>query len=369
MTKISQIIARLQSFCMGLILSTALLLCLQNSAFANYYYTPIDGDKQAVVVYTYFQIDEDAFPDASLSFETFSRHIDLIKSENLNVISLDDIEDHYKRKNKNNTPSIALTFDTGHNSIMADAVPLLLKEKIPFTIFISPGEIDQGLPYLIQWNELKKLARNPLVTIGIHNANYKYSDAYENQTAFEQSVLSAITRYKEVLGTTPKLYAYPYGDQDAALAELLRKNGIEYAFGLQSGVLYKDCPAYNVPRFTMTDNIGSAQRFVDTAFNLPLPTFDSIPEDTVLERTPDSFSFSIPKNLQDHISSLQCFHSGLGRIDTEIIGDERVHIPVANLGELSGRTRVNCTINAGYDEAIDRQRWRWHGILLRVTQP
>ena len=127
MTKISQIIARLQSFCMGLILSAALLLCLQNSALANYDYTPIDGDKQAVVVYTYFQIDEDAFPDASLSFETFSRHIDLIKSENLNVISLDDIEDQYKRKSENNTPSIALTFDTGHNSIMSDAVPLLLK--------------------------------------------------------------------------------------------------------------------------------------------------------------------------------------------------------------------------------------------------
>ncbi len=362
--------ARIYIHRIGLIVLCAALCVVstQRPAAANLDYVPIDVDQHATVAYSYFQIDEDAYPDASLNFESFSRHVEIIKNEEFNVVSLQDLDEDKSRKKRNASPNIAITFDTGHRSILDQAVPLLLKEKIPFAIFITPREIDQGLPYLIQWSELKKLARNPLVTIGIHNAEYKNISSYNDRSALEQSILSAISRYREVFGTSPLYYAYPYGDHDSNIAKLLRAQGIKHAFGLHSGVIYKESAPYNLPRFTMTDNYGSGQRFVDTAYNLPFPTFDPIPENTVLSTTPDSLSFSIPKAIQGSVSSLQCFHSGLGRIETEVIGEERVHIPLGELGELSGRVRVNCTINAGYDEDAERQRWRWHGILLRVNE-
>ncbi len=338
------------------------------SAHANTDYTPIEPDQSAIVAYSYFQIDDDAFPDMSLSFETFQQHIETIKNENFSVISLKDLKGYTKPKSQS-APSIIISFETGHKSILDKAVPLLIKEKLPFTIFISPNEIDQGQPYVIPWHELKKLERNPLVTIGVHSATYKAMQDYKDRADLDYAVSSAITRYKEVFNHAPLFYAYPYGDHDTTLAATLKQGGITYAFGLQSGVIHGASPAYYLPRFTMTDNLGSNQRFIDTAYNLPLPYFDMIPQDTVLASAPTSISFSVPQALHDKIDSLQCFHSGIGKIPTDIIGKERIHIALPENTETSGRLRVNCTINAGYDEIAERQRWRWHGILHRINMP
>lgn len=345
---------------------TLLLLVLSPPAFANTDYSPIENDQSAIVAYSYFQIDDDAFPDMSLNFDTFQQHIETIKNENFKVISLKELKGYTKPKSQS-APSIAITFETGHKSILNKAVPLLLKEKLPFTIFISPAEIDQGQPYVIPWSELKKLNRNPLVTIGIHSATYKTMQDYKSRDDINHAVISAITRYKEVFNHAPALYAYPYGDHDTLLADVLKQNKIEFGFGLQSGVIHGASPQFYLPRFTMTDNFGSNQRFIDTAYNLPLPYFDMIPQDTVLPDAPTSLSFSVPSILHDKLGSLQCFHSGIGKISTDILGDERVHIALPENTTSSGRLRVNCTINAGYDEVAERQRWRWHGILHRIN--
>jgi peptidoglycan/xylan/chitin deacetylase (PgdA/CDA1 family) len=339
---------------------------LSPAALANKDYAALEYDQSAIVAYSYFQIDDDAFPDMSLNFDTFQQHIETIKNENFTVVSLKDLKGYTKQK-KQSAPSIAITFETGHKSILNKAIPLLLKEKLPFTIFISPAEIDQGQPYVIPWGELKKLKRNPLVTIGIHSATYKTMQAYKSRDDINHAVTSAITRYKEVFNHAPALYAYPYGDHDTALADTLKKNNIAFGFGLQSGVIHTASPQYHLPRFTMTDNFGSNQRFIDTAYNLPFPYFDMIPQDTVLPDAPTSLSFSVPSILSNSLNSLQCFHSGIGKISTDILGDERVHIVLPESTTSSGRLRVNCTINAGYDEIAERQRWRWHGILHRIN--
>ena len=41
---------------------------------------------------------------------------------------------------------LVLTFEGAHRSVLDNAIPRLLKARIPFTIFISPGRIDAGSP-------------------------------------------------------------------------------------------------------------------------------------------------------------------------------------------------------------------------------
>ncbi len=336
-------------------------------------YHPIKQDNSAVVAYSYFQIDEDAYPDMSLRFDTFRQHVETIKNENFLALSPDDLFAEpsttplsEKSGDDVNRQSILITFETGHQSIMAEAVPLLLKQKIPFTIFISPAEIDQKQPYIINWADLKKLRKNPLVSIGVHSASYKSLADYSDQGAAEQAVLSALSRYKEIFGEAPLYYAYPYGDYNTKIESLLKNNGIKGAFGLHSGVIYAQSEPLRLPRFTMSDNLGGNQRFIDTAYNLPLPHFDSIPQSSFLTEVPTSLSFSVPSALRNNLKTLQCFHSGIGQIEIEKIGEDRIQIPLPDLGADTGRLRINCTINAGYDEKTDRQRWRWHGMLNRI---
>jgi peptidoglycan/xylan/chitin deacetylase (PgdA/CDA1 family) len=336
-------------------------------------YRSIEQDSSAVVAYSYFQIDEDAYPDMSLRFDTFRQHIETVENEDFLALSPDDLFSE-----KGDTPkahksaadldrqSILISFETGHKSIMAEAVPLLLKKRIPFTVFISPAEIDQKQPYIINWANLKKLRKNPLVTIGLHSASYKSLADYPDQTTAQQAVLSALSRYKEVFGEAPLYYAYPYGDYDTHIEAVLKKNGIKGAFGLHSGAIYAQSEPLKMPRFTMTDNLGSNQRFIDTAYNLPLPHFDMMPQSSFLTQAPASLSFSVPSNLKQGLKTLQCFHSGIGQIDIEKLGELRIQIPLPDIGTHTGRLRINCTINAGYDEQTDRQRWRWHGMLNRI---
>lgn len=358
---------RLRPFSLSMFIAlwTALFMCLAAStSMASSDYQPIEADKGKAISYVYFQIGEDAYPEGSLNFNTFTQHIETIETEGFHVTAPKDLFNTDKKA----APSLMLSFDTGHKSILTDAIPLLLERELPFTIFISPSEIDQKLPYVINWDQLRKLQRNDLVTIGIHSSIYKKMDTIHNRQAVETNIVSAIARYKEKLGAAPLYFAYPYGDHDEELEQFLKRNGIQAAFGLHSGVIHSKSNRYLLPRFTMTDNIGSNQRFLEAAYNLPLPQHDQIPKNTILEQAPNSISFSISKDLDKDLGSLLCFHSEIGKIKPEIIGTNRVHITLPETISESERVRINCTINAGYDEEFERQRWRWHGILHRITQ-
>lgn len=336
--------------------------------------TPVMAQKQAeidslsAVIFTYHHIGDDLMPSANLTKEQFEAHIAEIKSGGYHVLRLPDIVENLKAQAALPDPAIGISFDGAHRNTLNYAAPLLLKAGIPFTIFITTDAVDAQSGDTLSWDELRKLARQDLVTIALHPASY---DRLHNKDDGEISrqINKAIVRYREQLDREPLLFAYPYGEVSLKYRDVIERLGFKAAFGQQSGVAHSGADMFMLPRFSMTEPYGNIERFRLTALALPLPVSDISPRDPyITDQGKLDIGFTVDESFASNIKSLSCFASTAEKANLQIVGKNRVEIRLEKSFE-DERGRINCTMPGPIDEATDQPRWRWFGLMLTIAVP
>lgn len=329
----------------------------------------IPQDQQSAVIFTYHHIGDDLNPSANLPREKFAYHLEELKSGNYHVLSLGEIINDLKTGNKIPDPAVAVTFDGGHKATIDYAAPLLLKHGFPFTIFISTDALDNPARGSLTWDDVRKLARNNLVTIGLHPASYQR--LYDKDKAeISRQLNKALSRYREELGREAEFFAYPFGEASAEYSALVERQGFKAAFGQQSGVAYAGADLFMLPRFSMTGSYGDLDRFQLTALALPLPVQDVSPRDPYIHDTTPEIGFTVDPALKNQIKAMSCFSSAAEKANLQIIAGNRVEIRLEKPFE-DERGRINCTMPGPMDETREQPRWRWFGMMLTmpVTYP
>lgn len=324
----------------------------------------IAADKSAAVIFAYQRVGEDALPHGSISADRFISHIDELKTEGYEVLSIPDIIDALREGRPLPHKAIGITFEGAYNSTRINAFKRLDEAKIPYTVFFNSDLADQQAAGHMGWNEIKALSKNKLVTLGILPSAYVHMpDLTPAQNA--ALINKAVARYKEELGETPAFFAYPYGEYSAVIRKDMENYSFRAAFGQQSGVAHAKSDFLALPRFTMTDAYGDLDRFLLTANALPLPVTDMMPENMVVSAVspekPVIVGFTVTPEISD-LSKLSCFVSGSGKTDLTRLGN-RVEIRLTE-AFVDRNTRINCTIP---DETVipgEPQSWRWLGMQL-----
>jgi peptidoglycan/xylan/chitin deacetylase (PgdA/CDA1 family) len=319
-------------------------------------------DRHSAVIFVYHSIGDDDDLTANISAAQFQNHIKELQGGGYTILPLTKIVDDLKNESPLPPHTVALSFDGGHKSIMAAAVPLLLKENIPFTVFIAPGQLDQNLPDYINWDDAKQLAKNKLVTIGMHPDDYKRLSALP-PTEIAREVNTAKARFREQLGVEPTLFAYPFGEYSIAYRSIVEQNGFTAAFGQQSGVAWSGSDIFALPRFSMTESYGDIDRFRMIADALPLPVTGVEPQDPRLTTASPAIGFTVDPRLKRQLRRLACFVSDQERPTVHIIGDSRVELRMKQ-PLTAVRVRINCTLPVPPAPGDDTPRWRWFGLLL-----
>lgn len=333
------------------------LLCALCAAPSYAKAESIPEDKHAAVILAYHRIGEENYPSSNLRIEDFKAHLSEIEYGDYNVMALPDIMTALKEKRTLPEKTIAITFEGGYQSAYKNAMPLLIEKQIPFTVFYSASNIGADFEQYISWRDIRYLARHERVSFGILPDIYArirdFSDA-ENKRLFNNAVLA----YRKNFRKEPKLFSYPFGEYTLEYKEWIATQGLDAAFGLQSGVAYADMDFFNVPRFTMTEGFGDIERFRTVASALPIPAYDIEPEQHILTTPEPLFGFSVPEHEIMLLKDIQCFISGQGSANISAIGTNRIEIrPPMPLED--ERVRINCTLNSGTKEM---PQWRWFGM-------
>ncbi len=350
------------AFCLPVIIAVAAMVLLTSSTARAQ--TPLPADEQSAVIFTYHHIDDDLATSANLDKEHFEAQIAEMKSRNYHVLPLPKIVEALKAGEKLPDPAIAITFDGSDSNTLAYATPLLLKAGLPFTVFVATDLADAGSSQYPNWNELRKLARNSLVTIGLHPASYQ--KLYDKDPAeIRRQLNKAVARYREELNAEPTLFAYPFGEYSAAYKQIVERQGFKAAFGQQSGVAYAGADMFTLPRFSMTEPYGSIERFRLTALALPLPATDVSPRDPYVQDGGPEIGFTIDPALKNQIKAMSCFSSTSEKAKLQVLGGNRVEIRLEKPFE-DERGRINCTMPGPIDEASEQPRWRWFGMMLTI---
>lgn len=330
----------------------------------------LDVDKSSAVIVAYHRVGEDAHPETNLRTDQFISHLEEIRSGTYTVMALPDILSALGDSKTELPPrTIAITFEAGYRSAYENAMPLLLEAGLPFTVFYASDYADADSAQHLGWRELRDLADNPLVTIGLHTAAYDRHYT-KDKAEIRRQINKAISRHREEIGqeaNAPLLFAYPFGEYSGDYADIVASLGMT-GFGLQSGALYPGADMTALPRFPMTERYGSAERFQLVAGSLPLPVKDVEPADPLVhsEDMP-VIGFTLDPALSEYKGALTCFVTGYGETRLEPVGTRRVELRIT--GPLPDeRVRVNCTLPAQQSDNSSSDTWRWLGMML-IKQP
>ncbi|UAA38875.1 polysaccharide deacetylase family protein [Paraneptunicella aestuarii] len=329
-------------------LSSAILLT--TVAFTSY-------AKSQAVILQYHHVSNDMPPSTSVTPEVFSEHLQYI-AENYTVLPLQKVIEALQKDSPLPDNAVAITFDDGYKNILENAHPQLKYHGFPYTIFVNPILIGTR-KNLLTHEELKQMSQEG-VSIANHYLGHDHM-LYQPENVSRETwlknhknnILLAEDILKDYIGSTPGYIAYPYGEYNQEIQQLVKELNL-VGFGQHSGAVSSQSDFTALPRYPASGVYGNLKTLKVKLNSLALPiiknSVDS-PELSAQGKTPD---WTLKIELDDiYPSQVACFYQNQTLELTWNENTVNIELPAQFP---TGRSRVNCTAPS----KANRQRYYWY---------
>jgi biofilm PGA synthesis lipoprotein PgaB len=288
-------------------------------------------------------------------------HLDYLAGQGFEVVPLQSLVAALLNGDPLPDRTVAITFDDGYRSIHETAFPLLKARGWPFTVFINSEPHDRGQPLFMSWEQLRELGRNG-GTIANHTVSHPHllerkpgQDEPTWRAWVTGEIVGAQQRIDAEIGSAVKLFAYPFGEFDGAVLDIVASLGYT-GFGQQSGPLGPYSDPRLLPRFPFGGAYGDREDFASKVNSLPMPLAggDSIRledgdgrplRDIVLAGSAARPTLALRFVDEFDTGGLSCFVSGQGR--AALVAQPPWVLVRAQRPLPAGRSRYNCTAPSG----------------------
>jgi len=307
--------------------------------------------QKEVVVFIYHRFGDNKYPSTNVSIADFESHLNYLKTHGFNVLSFGQAVEYIA------DPGIAyhekvvcITIDDAFKSFYNNGYPLLKKYGFTASLFVNSETIGGGS--FMTWDEIKKVAE-----AGIEIGNHTHShDYYLNIPAalrhekFAEEVKKCQEIIKQQTGITAGVFAYPFGEFDEEMKNIIKKQGFKAAAAQFSGVMY-DNDRFAIPRFPMTGSTATLKSFSEKATMHALRIISKSPDSPFLKgHNPPPLTLDADTSNAD-LSRMSCFVSQ--GCTSSVTGNT---IKINAKSPLTSR-RTNYTITA---PAKNGRGWYWY---------
>jgi len=162
----------------------------------------------------------DSVPNSwTISNDNFLKHLDLI-SEIATFQSLDEVVESQRNLTRSRL-SIAITFDDGYAENLDQAIPELIRRKIPCTYFVTTDNVERQIPFshdldrkiplcVNSISELRYMAKNG-VQIGGHTASHLDLGKPWGRDRLLAEISDSRKKLQDWTGQEIAYFAFPFG--------------------------------------------------------------------------------------------------------------------------------------------------------------
>ncbi|CAI8160701.1 MAG: Uncharacterised protein [Pseudidiomarina mangrovi] len=302
-----------------------------------------------VAILQYHHIGDDTPRVTSVTAAELQQHLEYLLEHDFTVLDLSTISTMLAEGKALPPRAAAITIDDGWRNVYDNGKALFAKYKLPFTIFVNPKLMREAPHLYMSWEQLRELQQYGAV-IANHSQSHEHMTRRlpgETEAQWQQRQLHEILAAQQEIDTAlagpqPRLFAYPYGEFDPTLQQLLEQHDF-IAFGQHSGVWGPLTPTTAIPRFPAAGQYANLTTLATKLLSLPLPVLSAQPQSMIVahEQLRPTITVNLA-NLEDFSSSqLNCFYAGEVLVPQWQQQSFSLTLPV----DLPiGRSRVNCTV-------------------------
>ncbi|OXM87851.1 polysaccharide deacetylase family protein [Paenibacillus rigui] len=236
------------------------------SGTPNYMY------KDQVAVIMYHHLSDTAKSSVTITPKLFKEQLELLKARNYHFLTLQQFE-HYMSGGAVPDNAVLVTFDDSYKSYYDIGYPILEQLGIPSVNFVITEQLTDpfggNIPFLSNDQVAEMIAKpgnaadfechsdrlhaqkngQPLLTSRIgYDGNAETPEAYTKRIG--EDTLACRNKLKQLHQKPVNAYAYPFGSFDQTASDILRKNGIRYAFTVVSEMATREDDPMQIPRIT-----------------------------------------------------------------------------------------------------------------------
>lgn len=327
------------------------------------------GAADHAVILQYHHFGEDTPPSTSITLKQFDAHLKYLDENGFAVWPLDKIISYLQKEKELPDKCVAITVDDAYVSVYEKAFPRLMKYGWPFTVFVATEGVDRDFKSYMTWGQMREMAKKGVAFAGHSHTHSYLIHRHEGESKQQwrervtKDILTSFERIEAEIGSGSRLFAYPYGEYNNELREIVGKLRL-VGFGQQSGAVWTGSDFLALPRFPMAAGYADMDEFMTKVNSLPLPVVSAEPDDPELPEDVVRPVLRMKISRGDYKEdTFACYLSGQGKIRLQWIDrDNGVVEVVANKPLPEGRSRYNCT---AMNKTQSRYFWYSHLWIRR----
>jgi peptidoglycan/xylan/chitin deacetylase (PgdA/CDA1 family) len=260
------------------------------------YWRDVSQDRLPVMVLYYHRIADDRANPWTISPAMFLRQIQWLR-ERFDFISLEDAQQRIRR-GYNPQPCISITFDDGYAENCQQAIPWLIKHRIPCTYFVTVQNVLQEEPFSHDLVMGHRFAPNTLeqlqamaaagIEIGAHAYTHCDLGTMVDHRLLRHELATAKQDLEAALARPVRYFAFPYGlpaNLNPAAFVLAKEAGYHGVCSSYGGFNFPGDDPFHLQRIPVDDNLIRLKNWVTMdPRKLHIPRFQY--EGTAIEPDP-----------------------------------------------------------------------------------
>lgn len=226
----------------------------------------VTGGRAPVMVLFYHRVADDRANDWTLSQRTFARQMRWLRAH-CELVSLAEARRRVL-SGVNPRPCVSITFDDGYADNCREAIPLLIKERIPCTYFVTLQNVLDGEPFAHDLAQGHALAPNTLeqlramaaagIEIGAHTYTHPDLARITDRRELRREVVAAGEDLAEAVGRPVRYFAFPFGQPENLSREAFEtayEAGYEAVCSAYGGYNFPGDDAFHLQRIPADDQM------------------------------------------------------------------------------------------------------------------
>jgi peptidoglycan/xylan/chitin deacetylase (PgdA/CDA1 family) len=152
---------------------------------------------------------------------------------------------------------IVLTFDDGYADLIEEALPIMIEQGFPATVFVTTGWLRDAARYaagtpldrMLSWGQLAELS-SAGVEIAAHSHSHPQLDQI-SEPSLRAELVGSRRLLEDRLGQPVCSLAYPFGYSSKRVRAVAREIGYLQAAVVANAVAESACDPFGVPRLTI----------------------------------------------------------------------------------------------------------------------